>query len=150
MAELGRFCIRPGICDPDILRLTWGAVTGYVDEKSIEMLFGCTSFAGTDADQYADAFALLRDHHLAPKCWQPKVKAPAVFDFARALQQHKPDEKQAMRRMPPLLRTYLAMGGWVSDHAVIDAQLNTLHVFTGLEIGLIPAARKRQLRAVAQ
>ena len=51
--------------------------------------------------------------------------------------------------MPPLLRSYLAMGGRVSDHAVIDRQLNTLHVFTGLETAAIPEARKRLLRAVA-
>jgi putative hemolysin len=53
-----------------------------------------------------------------------------------------------MRRMPPLLKTYLMMGGWVSDHAVVDAQMNTLHVFTGVEIGSIPPARKRLLRAL--
>ena len=41
------------------------------------------------------------------------------------------------------------MGGWVSDHAVIDARLNTLHVFTGLEIAAIPPARARALRAIA-
>ena len=39
-----------------------------------------------------------------------------------------------MLRMPPLLRTYLLMGGWVSDHAVVDRHMDTLHVFTGLEI----------------
>ena len=61
-----------------------------------------------------------------------------------------PDVKLAMLRMPPLLRTYLIMGGWVSDHAVVDDQMNTLHVFTGLEISAIPPARKRLLRAVAQ
>ena len=41
------------------------------------------------------------------------------------------------------------MGGWVSDHAVVDEKMNTLHVFTGVEIGAIPAARKRLLRAVS-
>jgi L-ornithine Nalpha-acyltransferase len=55
-----------------------------------------------------------------------------------------------MLTMPPLLRSYLAMGGWVSDHAVVDRDLNTLHVFTGLEIRAIPEARARRLlRAVA-
>jgi putative hemolysin len=54
-----------------------------------------------------------------------------------------------MRQMPPLLKTYLMMGGWVSDHAVIDRQMNTLHVFTGVEIVAIPETRKRLLRAVA-
>ena len=39
------------------------------------------------------------------------------------------------------------MGGWVSDHAVVDNDLGTLHVFTGVEISRIPAARARLLRA---
>ena len=47
--------------------------------------------------------------------------------------------------MPSLLRAYLLMGGWVSDHAVIDKKLNTLHVFTGLEVSKIPNAKKRFL-----
>ena len=50
----------------------------------------------------------------------------------------------------PLLRTYLSMGGRVSDHAVVDSQLDTLHVFTGLDIAAIPAARAKLLRADAQ
>jgi len=94
-----------------------------------------------------DAFALLRDRHLAPRRWLPRVKAPAVFRFARRLLPPRPDLAAAMRAMPPLLRSYLAMGGWVSDHAVIDRDLGTLHVFTGLEIGRIPPARLRALRA---
>ena len=148
MVELGRFCIRPDRADADILRIAWGAMTRYVDDHGIAMLFGCSSFQGTDATRYREAFAMLRDRHLAPGRWLPRVKAPRVFRFAqrpRAL----PDTQRAMRAMPPLLRTYLAMGGWVSDHAVVDQNLNTMHVFTGLEIGTIPAARKRLLRTLA-
>ena len=147
MVELGRFCIHPERVDPDILRVAWGAMTAYVDRNGIEMLFGCSSFAGTETAQYLDAFAILKHHHLAPKRWLPRVKAPDVFRFAARLR-GRPDAKGAMLRMPPLLRTYLMMGGWVSDHAVVDRRMNTLHVFTGLEIGAIPAERKRLLRAV--
>jgi putative hemolysin len=114
------------------------------------MLFGCSSFKGTDAENYHDSFAMLAAKHLAPRRWWPRVKAPSVVNFARKLRRRQPDAKQAMLRMPPLLRTYLLMGGWVSDHAVVDRQMNTLHVFTGLEIAAIPPARKRLLRAVAQ
>jgi len=71
-----------------------------------------------------------------------------VFRFAKRLRR-KPDHKRAMGRMPPLLKTYLMMGGWVSDHAVVDAKMGTLHVFTGVEIAAIPASRKRLLRATA-
>jgi len=148
MVEMGRFCIHPDWHDPDILRVAWGAMTRFVDEEGIEMLFGCSSFAGTETEQYLDAFAMLKHRHLGPQRWLPRVKAPDVFRFAARLRR-KPDAKKAMLRMPPLLRTYLLMGGWVSDHAVVDRQMNTLHVFTGLEIGAIPPARKRLLRAVA-
>lgn len=150
MVEMGRFCIHPDARDPDILRVAWAAMTRYVDENGVEMLFGCSSFKGTDAEAYLDAFAMLKDRHLAPRRWLPRVKAPSVFRFAQKLRRRKPDIKQAMLRMPPLLRTYLLMGGWVSDHAVVDRQMNTLHVFTGVEINAIPAARKRLLRATAQ
>ncbi|WP_298847762.1 GNAT family N-acyltransferase [uncultured Ruegeria sp.] len=148
MVEIGRFCVHPDLSDPDILRVAWGAMAAYVDQNNVEMLFGCSSFAGTETEQYLDAFAMLKHRHLAPKRWLPRVKAPDVFRFAARLRR-RPDAKKAMLRMPPLLRTYLMMGGWVSDHAVVDRHMNTLHVFTGLEIGSIPPARKRLLRAVA-
>lgn len=148
MVEMGRFCIEPELNDPDVLRVAWGAMTTFVDDNGIEMLFGCSSFAGTATEEYLDAFAMLKHRHLAPKRWLPRVKAPNVFRFAARLRR-KPDAKKAMLRMPPLLRTYLMMGGWVSDHAVVDDKMNTLHVFTGVEIRAIPPARKRLLRSVA-
>ena len=148
MVEMGRFCIAPERSDPDILRIAWGAMTSYIDREGIELLFGCASFEGVDETAYCDAFAMLRDRHLAPEQWLPRVKAPNVFNYADHLRD-KADAKKALKGMPPLLRTYLMMGGWVSDHAVVDAQMNTLHVFTGVEINAIPATRKKLLRAVA-
>lgn len=148
MVEMGRFCIAPDAGDPDILRVAWGAMTRFVDAAGVEMLFGCSSFAGTETDAYLDAFAVLSQRHLAPRRWLPRVKAPKVFRFGERLKARRADRKVAMRKMPPLLKTYLTMGGWVSDHAVVDEQLGTLHVFTGLEIGAIPPARARLLRAL--
>lgn len=144
MVEMGRFCVHPEFRDPDALRAAWGAMTRYVDSNGVGMLFGCSSFEGTEADAHMDAFALLAERHLAPKRWLPRVKAPRVFRFGTLLK--RPDMKLAMRRMPPLLRTYLTLGGWVSDHAVIDNDLNTLHVFTGVEIASVPPARARLFR----
>lgn len=149
LVEMGRFCIDPDRHDPDILRVAWGAVTRFVDAVGVKMLFGCSSFPGTDAGVYREAFALLRQSHLAPPEWRPGVKAPAVIRFGQDAAAGQPDLRRALRNMPPLLRTYLVMGGWVSDHAVIDHDMNTLHVFTGLEVSAIPPARARLLRAVA-
>jgi putative hemolysin len=147
MLELGRFCIHPDHHDPDILRIAWASLTAYVDATGVQMLFGCSSFAGTQTAAYLDAFALLKARHLGPACWQPAVKAPEVFRYDAEVQR-KPDLALANATMPPLLRTYLMMGGWVSDHAVVDRKMNTLHVFIALEIGAIPPARKKLLRAM--
>ncbi len=149
LAEIGRFCIRPGVRDADVLRVAWGALTRLVDDRGVQMLFGCSSFPGTDPAPYADAFALLGAAHLAPDPWRPQFRAPRVYPFAQALAGRVADPRRAALAMPPLLRSYLAMGGWVSDHAVVDADLGTLHVFTGVEIARIPEARARALRAVA-
>jgi L-ornithine Nalpha-acyltransferase len=149
MVEMGRFCIHPDHGDPDVLRIAWGAMTGYVEEHGVELLFGCSSFEGVDAETYMDAFAYLKEKHLAPKRWLPRVKAPRVFRFAKQLGLKRSNPQLAMRRMPPLLRTYLTMGGWVSDHAVIDHDLNTLHVFTGVEISRVPPRRRALLRMAA-
>lgn len=148
MLEMGRFCVDPAINDPEVLRVAWAAITRFVDETGVEMLFGCSSFKGVKTDDYMDSFALLKERHLAPKRFLPKVKAPTVFRFAQRLRR-KADSKRGMLSMPPLLRSYLMMGGWVSDHAVVDHDLNTLHVFTGLEVRAIPDNRKRLMRAAA-
>jgi putative hemolysin len=118
-----------------------------VDARSVGLLFGWSSFAGTDAVTYGDAIALLAANHQAPKAWTPAVKATDVVPFGDL--GSAVTRKVAMEQLPALLKTYLSMGGWVSDHAVVDTQMNTLHVFTGLEIAAIPPARAKALRAIS-
>jgi putative hemolysin len=148
MAEVGRFCVAPERRDGEVLRVAWAALTGFVDDEKIAMLFGCSSFSGTDPTRYLDTFELLREKYLAPLRWRPQKKAPEVVALA-APQCPPADLRNALRTMPPLLRSYLAMGGRVSDHAVIDRQLRTMHVFTGLETGGVPPTRARLLREAA-
>lgn len=148
LLEIGRFCIAPGVAGPDILRAAWAGLARIVDQAGAQLLFGCTSFRGLGIDDHRAAMALLAAEHLAPERWRPRRKAAEIRDFAD-FGLAPPDPRQAFAAMPPLLRSYLAMGGWVSDHAVIDRDLNTLHVFTALEVAAIPAARARALRAAA-
>ncbi|PID37452.1 MAG: ornithine-acyl-ACP acyltransferase [Rhodobacterales bacterium] len=146
MLELGRFCAQPGSGGADAVRLAWAGLTRLVDAEGIEMLFGCTSFPGTEAAPHAEAFAFLAARHGAPARWAPGERATEVVRFGGGAF----DPARARAGLPPLLRSYLLMGGWVSDHAVVDRDLGTLHVFTGLEIGAVPANRQALLRAAAQ
>lgn len=143
LVEIGRFCIAEDVLDADILRVAWAALTQMVDQNGVAMLFGCTSFQGTEPARYGRAFAWLGLKHLGPDHLRPGRRAGEVIPFA-GLADTGTDP------MPPLLRTYLAMGGWVSDHAVVDQTMQTLHVFTCLEVAAVPPARARALRALAQ
>lgn len=149
MLELGRFCTESSGLEAEVLRAAWARLTRLVDERGVGLLLGCSSFHGTDPAPYQDAFAQLGAQHQAPALWAPSPKAPSRYAYAEALKGAAFDPKAAARRMPPLLRSYMQLGGWVSDHAVIDRDLGTLHVFTGLEIGAIPPARARALRLLA-
>lgn len=144
--EMGRFCMLPGLADPDVLRIAWGVLARYIDENKVKTLFGCSSFAGTNAGNYDQAFALLNRKYLGDAHLRPQQKAPEVIAFGPT--QERFDLRRATKNLPPLLRSYLAVGGWVSDHAVVDRDLDTMHVFTGLAIDAIPPKRAEMLRAV--
>ena len=149
IAEMGRFCLAPGGVHPDVLRLAWGAMTRLVDEGQAGLMVGCSSFRGADWHRHRAGLALLAAGHIGPAEHLPGRKAPEIVDYP-ALVGPVADRRAALAALPPLLRSYLAMGGWVGDHAVVDRQLDTLHVFTCVEVAKVPPARAASLRAVAK
>jgi len=140
--EIGRFCTVPGDLDADLLRMLWGALTRVVDAQGITMLFGCTSFEGTDPSRYGAVFHRLARNHQGPAALRPVLSDPNAVPFADIA-------ASGIAPMPALLKSYLSLGGWVGDHVVIDHDMNTLHVFTCLEVNAMSAARVARLRAVA-
>jgi putative hemolysin len=149
IAEMGRFCLAPGGVHPDALRLAWGAMTRLVDEGQAGLMVGCTSFRGADWEAHQAALALLAAEFVGPAEHLPGRKAAEVVDFP-ALAGPVMDRRTSLAGLPPLLRTYLGMGGWVSDHAVVDRELDTLHVFTCVEVDRVSPPRAASLRAVAR
>ena len=148
MIEVGRFCIDPFTTDHEVVLAAWAALTQLVDENGIKFLFGCSSFEGIEKEKYLHCFAFLREKHIAPEHWLPRVKAAQVISYSEA-NCYKVNKKKALLNMPPLLKSYLSMGAWVSDHAVIDYNMKTLHLFTGVEVSKIPTRRKQFLRNLA-
>ena len=145
MIEIGRFCIDPVMTDQEVILTAWAALTQLVDKNGVEFLFGCSSFEGIDKEKYLNCFAFLRENYIAPEHLRPMTKASQVIRYSEDYS-CKVNKKQALLYMPPLLKTYLSMGAWVSDHAVVDYNMNTLHLFTGVEVSKIPRNRKQFLR----
>jgi putative hemolysin len=144
--ELGRLCADPAETDGDLLRLVWAGVARVALRSGAARLVGCTSFHTTDAASLDPALALLRARHTGPEGLRPGVTSPEVRHFDAVT---VPPRPEAAALLPPLLRAYLAMGGWVSDHLVIDRDLGTCHVFTCVDIAAMPPARRRSLERLA-
>ncbi|EYD73732.1 GNAT family N-acetyltransferase [Limimaricola hongkongensis] len=145
LMEIGRFCTAPEARDGAALRLALAALTRIVVRQRATLLFGCASFAGTDPAPHAPALAWLGAHHAAPRMIAPGRRAGEAV----ALGGPVADPRAARAGLPPLLRSYLGMGGVVGDHAVIDRAMNTLHVLCMVDVAAIPAPRARALRALA-
>lgn len=147
--ELGRICIaKDRRQDPDILRGLLSGIAAYADTHGVDVLIGCASFTGNDPSLHGQALGFLRGRHIGPAALTPRRRSPMAFDLPKP--GSLADQKAALQSVPPLLRMYLGMGGWVSDHAVRDPSLDTLHVFTAVEIARIPPGRKRLLIGLSQ
>ncbi|MBM2577858.1 GNAT family N-acetyltransferase [Jannaschia sp. Os4] len=138
--EVGRVALAPERRAPDLPRLLLAVLARVVLDEGAAALFGCASFPG--AHPQPGALAALRTE-IAPDAWRPAPRAPETVAIADL-----PDAPPAP--LPPMLRGYLAMGACISDHAVIDRDLGTTHVFAGLPVADIPAPRRRLLAALLE
>ena len=143
--EIGRLCLLVG-AEPaaEILRALFAGITALGLQTRANVLIGCASLLGADASRHFAALAYLRDHHLGPQDCRPLPRAlqTVAFDAIPA------EIDGNARQLPPLLRMYLAMGGWVSDFAVIDPALDNVHVLVAVPVAAIPPARLRALGAL--
>lgn len=147
--EIGRICIDARLVhDPDILRALLAGLTRLALDQRAEFLIGCASFRGADPARHHAALALLSRCHLGPEALRPARRPDRLSCALPAAD--PPDRAAALRSVPALLRLYLRLGGWVSDHAVLDPELDTLHVFAAVETRAVPPHRLRALDLLAR
>jgi putative hemolysin len=125
--ELGRSCVGREHRGRAAMQLLWRGIAAYVDLHSIEIMFGCASLPGTDPDAIAAELTYLAAHHLAP----PEIRPRALPERYVNMLRRDPaslDNRRVLASLPPLIKGYLRLGGFVGDGAVIDTQFNTTDV----------------------
>jgi putative hemolysin len=127
LMELGRSCVDARYRDRAVMQLLWGGIAAYVFHHKIELMFGCASLPGTDTDALTVELSYLYYYHLAPPALRPRA-LPHRYIEMRRLDRDEIDPKRALAALPPLIKGYLRLGGFVGDGAVIDAQFNTTDV----------------------
>jgi L-ornithine Nalpha-acyltransferase len=125
--ELGRSCIEAGYRQRSVMQLLWRGIADYVMYYEIGLMFGCASFPGIDPSAHALAFSYLHHYHLAPANLRPRA-LPGRYVDMNMMPKDKVDTRAALSQLPPLVKGYLRLGGFVGDGAVVDPQFGTTDV----------------------
>lgn len=125
--ELGRSCVDAEYRSSGTLQLLWQGIAAYVFLHDVQIMFGCASLPGTDVDALADQLTFLADRHMAPEAMRPRA-LPHRYVEMRRKDPALVDGKATLNALPPLIKGYLRLGGFVGDGAVTDAQFNCTDV----------------------
>ena len=134
--ELGRSCVDSAYRQRPTMQLLWGGIASYVFYYDIAVMFGCASLPGTDPDALAMPLSYLRHHHLAPPGLRARALAHRYVEMNR-LPVTAIDPARALADLPPLIKGYLRLGGFVGDGAVVDADFNTVDVCVVVKTDLV-------------
>jgi putative hemolysin len=134
--ELGRSCVALDYRNRAAVQLLWQAIAAYVSLHEIRLMFGCASLPGTDPEELSEALSYLYHYHLAPEALRPRALASRHVDMA-VLPRNVLEGKKVLKTLPPLIKGYLRVGGFVGDGAVIDPQFNTIDVSVIVKTDLI-------------
>ncbi len=125
--ELGRSCIHPDYRDGKVIQLLWSGIGAYIMHHQIAYLFGCASFFGENPKEFSVPISFLMQKHGAPAniCPTARPEVAAKFDFIPIDQI---DKKEALAKLPSLLKGYIRTGCMVGNGAVIDNFCKTVDV----------------------
>ena len=131
--EIGRLCVDKQDSDPFLLLSAFSYLRSLVSSRQIDLIFGCTSFSGANNPRHLATLSSLEKTQFADSMFPIKKKSSSVLYIKQKII-GATTNKTAKNFLPPLLKFYLRLGGKVSDHAVIDRDLDTLHVFTYVDL----------------
>lgn len=134
--ELGRSCVAADYRNRAVMQLLWRGIAAYIFRHKIDLMFGCASLPGTDPDAIGAELTYLYYNHLAPPAIRLRALAHRYVDMRR-VDPASLDPRRALTALPPLIKGYLRLGGFIGDGAVIDNQFNTTDVAVVVKSDLI-------------
>lgn len=125
--ELGRSCVDVAYRNRPTMQLLWRGIAEYVFHHRIGLMFGCASLPGTDTAALALPLSYLHHYHLAPEPLRPRALESRYVGM-EILPREAIQPLRALADLPPLIKGYLRLGGFVGDGAVVDEQFNTTDI----------------------
>jgi putative hemolysin len=140
--ELGRSCVDAAYRRRPTMQLLWNGIAAYVFHHDIRLMFGCASLPGINPNALARPLSYLHYYHLAPSAVRPRALRERYVEMRR-VSMDAIDPGRALSALPPLIKGYLRLGGFVGDGAVIDYQFNTTDICVLVKTDLITSKYSR-------
>lgn len=134
--ELGRSCVEQPYRTRPVIQLLWHGIGSFISEKDIKIMFGCASFHGTNVAEHRHALSYLYHYHLAPAHIRPRALAGLYVDM-NLMPKEEVVPRAALNALPPLIKGYLRLNGYVGDGAVLDHAYNTCDVSIVVQTDII-------------
>lgn len=129
MVEVGRSCIHPDYRSGTVISLLWGALAEYMVAHSYEYLIGCASISIADGGYAASTiYREVAARHLAPSEYRvvPRLRLP-IEEL----------HSDAHGELPPLVKGYLRLGGYVCGEPAWDPDFHSADLFVLVPMGQV-------------
>jgi putative hemolysin len=134
--ELGRSCVLLPYRNKRTVELLWHGIHAYFLQNHCDVMFGCASLDATDPKQIALPLSFLHHYARAPESWRAQA-LPGRYVEMNRMSKDAIDPKAALHALPPLIKGYLRLGGYVGDGAVVDREFGTTDVLIVLPVSAI-------------
>jgi len=134
--ELGRSCVDSAYRNGTTLTLLWRGNAAYVLHYDVPIMFGCASFPGTDPQEHAEPLSYLFHYHLAPPPLRPRARDEHYVNLD-LIPKEELDRRAARKAVPPLIKGYLGLSGFIGDGGVIDWQWGSVDVSIVVKTDLV-------------
>lgn len=132
ICEFSRAVIKKEFRGSVVLLLMWKFILNYIRENNYRYLVGDASFFGTDREVYKEEISYLINNHscdAALNIISRDTLPPMQLIDTSAL-----NERQILRKLPPLIRGYITLGAKVAPQPYSDFKFRSVDVFILLDM----------------
>lgn len=143
--ELGRTCVSPEYRSGSVISLLWTGITELLVRGNFSYMLGCVSLNDTDPrtgwavhEYVTRRYSTCKEFSVIPRPGF-KLKKPDQREIDAILS----DENALRKKMPPIFKGYLRLGGLICGDPALDTAFGTIDFFILVEVDKIPLRYKQ-------
>jgi putative hemolysin len=148
--ELGRASIDREHRSPEVLTLLWRGIAQYANEMGLRYLVGCSSLNSKDPAEGWQMYRELERYRVSPEFETvptPAYACPREQPGVERLPHTDGEDYVASKKVPKLLKTYLAIGTRICAPPAWDREFGTIDFLTLLDLKMLSSAARNRFLA---